>query len=281
LNDLKAYIETGVLELYVLGQLTLPEEQEIEAMAAKHSEIKEEISNIELVMEKYALLNAIAPVPGIAEKIFSAIHQQSASSTDQPADAKVIQLQPGTYESKIRTLRYTLVACITLLIISTAALFSAHSKLNLAHQQIASLSLDKEKFAATVSFIEQNNAELQKIADMAGNSAWKIIHLSGTKMAPAAKLMVYWHASGKHVMINNAKMELPENDQEHQYQLWALVNGKPVDLGVFDMKKGAAHMLRNMKEIGAAQTFAVTLEKRGGSISPTLDQMVAAGNVTI
>ncbi len=34
-----------------------------------------------------------------------------------------------------------------------------------------------------------------------------------------------------------------------------------------------------MKDIGAAQTFAVTLEPKGGSVSPTLSQMIVAGNI--
>lgn len=82
-------------------------------------------------------------------------------------------------------------------------------------------------------------------------------------------------------MLDNSKMQLPVNDKSHQYQLWALVNGKPVDLGVFDVKADTAGILVNMKEIANAQTFAVTIEKRGGSPSPTMDQMIVAGNVTI
>jgi anti-sigma-K factor RskA len=65
---------------------------------------------------------------------------------------------------------------------------------------------------------------------------------------------------------------------DHQYQLWALVDGKPVDLGVFDMRDGEVG-LKNMKPIGVAQTFAVTLEPRGGSVSPTLEKLMVIGNI--
>lgn len=82
-------------------------------------------------------------------------------------------------------------------------------------------------------------------------------------------------------MVDNSKMGLPLNDEAHQYQLWALVNGKPVDLGVFDVKADAEHILVKMKEIGGAQAFAVTLEKRGGVASPTMEQMIAMGGVSI
>jgi hypothetical protein len=36
-----------------------------------------------------------------------------------------------------------------------------------------------------------------------------------------------------------------------------------------------------MKVVEAAQAFAVTLEKKGGSRTPTLDQMYVLGNVVI
>jgi hypothetical protein len=36
-----------------------------------------------------------------------------------------------------------------------------------------------------------------------------------------------------------------------------------------------------MKEIGSAAAFAVTLEKKGGSVSPTMNQMIVIGNVSI
>jgi anti-sigma-K factor RskA len=65
--------------------------------------------------------------------------------------------------------------------------------------------------------------------------------------------------------------------QNQQYQLWAIIDGKPVDAGVFD---GNVASLLKMKEIGTgAVTFAVTVEPRGGKQSPTLESMQVAGNV--
>ena len=72
----------------------------------------------------------------------------------------------------------------------------------------------------------------------------------------------------------NAKM--PVNDSARQYQLWALVGGKPVDLGVFDADAATKDM-KEMESIAAAAAFAVTLEKRGGSPAPTMDEMMVIG----
>jgi len=40
LEDIKAYIESGILELYVLGDVTPEEKLQVEAMAAKHPAYK-------------------------------------------------------------------------------------------------------------------------------------------------------------------------------------------------------------------------------------------------
>ena len=71
--------------------------------------------------------------------------------------------------------------------------------------------------------------------------------------------------------------DLKELAQENQYQLWAIIDGKPVDAGVFDNNFTG---LLKMKDIGAgAATFAVTIEPRGGRQTPTLETMQVAGNV--
>lgn len=288
MEESKAYIETGILELYVLGQLNAREQQEVEDMALKFPDIKEEITAIEIAMEKYAVTHAIEPTVGLQQQIFEKITSRNAQQPSAvPAAAvseamgKVVPLYDDKSASTIKTLKFALVACIALLVVSSVALYSAHDKLNLANQQIASLSTDREKFAATVSYIKDENKDLQEIAAIASDPTWSSVKLAGTKISPQANMMVYWHKKGQHVMVDNTKMALPENDETHQYQLWAIVNGKPVDLGVFDAQTQPKKLLLPMKEVGNAQAFAVTLEKRGGSVSPTMEKMVVLGSVSI
>lgn len=285
MEESKAYIETGILELYVLGQLNAQEQQEVEAMANRFPEIREEINAIEIAMERYALSHSIEPTVGlekqIFEKIIPAAAQEPSVNTATQKEAIVVPLHDDRSASVIRTLKFSLVACIALLVISSVALYSAHDKLNSANEQIASLSTDREKFAATVSYIKNENKELQEIAAIASDPTWSSVKLAGTKISPQANMMVYWHKQGQHVMVDNTKMELPENDETHQYQLWAIVKGKPVDLGVFDAQTQPKKLLLPMKEVSDAQAFAVTLEKRGGSVAPTMEKMVVIGSVSI
>nr|WP_199079754.1 anti-sigma factor [Pedobacter sp. ASV19] len=291
MEEVRAYIESGILELYVLGQLSAEEQGEVEGMAAKYAEIRKEIEAIEIAMETYAISNAVLPSEGLDLKVLSAIEslktpEETLSPVMQVPDKTIaapIQTPLVTVakDSRIRSLRIALAACAALLLISLVALYSAHHELSEAQNQILALNKQNQSFAATVGYMKQNTADLQKLADMPADPNWKTVKLAGTKMDPSAKMVVYWHTTGKHVMVDNSKMALPANDQNHQYQLWALVNGKPVDLGVFDVKPDTSHILINMKEISGAQAFAVTLEKRGGSVSPTMNQMIVMGGVSI
>jgi len=283
-EEAKAYIESGKLELYVLGQLTAEEQLEVEDMAKRYPTVKEEINAIEIALEQYAMEHAIQPTSGLEQKIFAQISALSGNTvtTEQlpKKEAVVVPLYPD-HTGTVKTLRFALAACAVLLVVSVFSLYSAHSKLAIANDQIVALNQSKEKFAATVSFMKDENEDLQQIASMSADPTWTVVKLAGTKIAPEANMVVYWHKKGQHVMVDNTRMALPQNDEGHQYQLWALVNGKPVDLGVFDAKAEPKKLLVAMKEIGTAQAFAVTLEKRGGSINPTMEKLVAMGGVSI
>ncbi|WP_347159447.1 cupin domain-containing protein [Pontibacter chitinilyticus] len=55
------FIQSGVLELYVMGATTPEETATVEQMAAAHSEIRQEIEAISLALEHYALAQAVTP----------------------------------------------------------------------------------------------------------------------------------------------------------------------------------------------------------------------------
>jgi len=284
-ENLKAYIESGVLELYVLGDLSPEEALQVEEMAAQYPEVKSELTAIEIAMESYAMENAVAPSADIETKLFEKLglgkNEGVEAMSTIPAyteEAKVVKLDNS--DSKVRTLRFALVACVALLIISTGALFITYNKLNAAHDQIASLNLDKEKFAGVVSKLEFENKGLDNMVAMNDSKEWAIIRMAGQAFSPKSKMNVYWNKKDKSVLINYVAMDLPKADAEHEYQLWALVNGKPVSLGVFGKTDSTStEALQKMQAIQEAQAFAVTLEPMGGSVNPTMEKLAVMGGV--
>lgn len=285
MENLKAYIESGVLELYVLGDLSPEETLQVEEMASQNPEVRDEIAAIEQAMEQYAMQNAVEPSADVETRLFEKLGlsevEENVNVQPEPIyteEPKIIRLDGS--DAKVRTLRYALVACIALLVVSTAALFITYNKLNAAHDQIASLNLDKQKFAGVVSKLEFENQGLDNMAAMADSKEWATIRMAGQAFSPASKMKVYWNKKDKSVLINYVAMDLPKTDAEHQYQLWALVNGKPVSLGVFGKTDSTNNeALVKMQTIQEAQAFAVTLEPTGGSVNPTMDKLTVMGGV--
>ena len=63
------YIASGILEAYVLGALTLPEQQEVEAQMRQHAEVGREVLAISETMFKFAGLYAIDPPAALRSSI--------------------------------------------------------------------------------------------------------------------------------------------------------------------------------------------------------------------
>ena len=284
MENLKAYIESGVLELYVLGDLSPEEALQVEEMASQNPEVSAEIAAIEQAMEQYAMRNAIEPAAHVEASLFNklGIGEEepivTASNTETPNAPKIIKLE--STNGNVKTLRYALVACIALLIISTGALIVTYSRLNDANDQIVSLNQDKQRFANVVNKLEFENEGLNNMAEMAESKEWATIRMAGQTFSPKSKMNVYWNKKDKTVLINYAAMDLPKTDREHEYQLWAMVNGKPVSLGVFGGKDSVStEALRKMETIQNAQAFAVTIEPTGGSVNPTMEKLTVMGGV--
>lgn len=284
MENLKSYIESGVLELYVLGDLSSEETILVEEMASRYHEVKDEILAIENAMQQYALQNAVEPSSTVKTKLYEKLGINDADAEIFIAnpvlvgEPKIIKFSGS--EGKIRSLKYALVACIALLVMSTAALFTVYNQLNDAHSQIASLNLDKQKFAGVVSKLEFENQGLDNMAAMADSKEWATIKMQGQAFSPTSKMKVYWNKKDKSVLINYVAMDLPKTDAEHEYQLWALVNGKPVSLGVFGSKDTTSNeALLKMQTIEEAQAFAVTMEPMGGSQNPTMEKLTVMGGV--
>ena len=127
--------------------------------------------------------------------------------------------------------------------------------------------------------IEQLRTENKLVAEnvaMFNSPENKIIKMAGTeKKAPAAHATICWNTKTKEVYVGFSNLPAPPSGK--QYQLWAIADGKPVDLGVIDKAIDTA-AIQKMKVTEKAQAFAVTLEKSGGSPTPTLEEMYAVGS---
>ena len=273
MNNIEAYIESGILELYVLGDLTPEERIQVEQMATLHPAVKAELREVEKALDFYAEENAVEPAEELRKKVLNSLLTNFADdntfrSKDTIAEAKVVTL--STSSSSGNFYKYAFAASVLMLIGSLAALYSVYNKLQNSNEQLLVLNSQNTRFS---NVINRMDAEISVFRD----TTFKLLKLKGTPKMPAASMTVAWSPVKKKVMIDMVDMRLPQNDASHQYQLWALVNGKPVDLGVFDKAAADSVDMKAMKSIDLANAFAVTLEPRGGSVNPTMNEMVVIG----
>lgn len=274
MKDLKTYLESGILEQYVLGDLSKEEMLEVEGYAAQYPEIRHELNEIENALQKYAQQNAIEPSEKIRSNIIEALGFDEDESISE-ATVKAI----GSVSGTTKFYKYAFAASLTLLFISIILLINLNNKLNESYTQIAVLESGNQKFSNQVNFMESQLTDTKNALQFYRNpSSYKIVTLKGSEKAPDASIVVAFNPDREEVMIDMANLNMPSNDEEHQYQLWAIVDGKPVDLGVFDSASDTSGM-KKMKSVKSAQAFAVTLEPRGGSVNPTTEQMMAIGNI--
>jgi mannose-6-phosphate isomerase-like protein (cupin superfamily) len=85
MNQVSAYIESGILELYVLGMVNADELKEVQQMAAAHSEIRKEIEEISKALEVYAGANAVAPHPAVKPMLMATIDYSERMKNGEPA----------------------------------------------------------------------------------------------------------------------------------------------------------------------------------------------------
>lgn len=273
MENVKAYIESGILELYVLGDISAEEKLQVEDMASKYPEIKAEITEIERSMEFYAEEHAVEPSENLRHRVLGSLlvnlgdDRIFTKAVTHQDDDNIVTLPVNRVNNFYK---YGFAACLTLLLMSVYGLVNLYSKLQDSNTQLTAMQTDKLRIANQVNLMDSQ-------LDMYRDTTYKVLRLKGLPKTPTAAMILAWNSVSKKVMVDVQSMKLPKHDDKHQYQLWALVSGKPVDMGTFDMPEADTAGIKEMKAIASAQGFAVTLEPMGGSVNPTMDQMVVIG----
>lgn len=260
--NVKDYISSGILEAYALGELSSGECAEVEKNLSSYPELRAELSLIEKTQEELLLRNSIPPPPFLKEKVLAAAKPE----------AKVINLERET----ILRWKYAAAASIGIALLTSFMAYNYWSKWKNSQSELALLVEKNQQIAQDYNKVNLRLDKMEGDLKVIGNPTFERVIMKGTPNAPDAMASVYWNKQTEEVFVSIQNMRALS--KEKQYQLWAIIDGKPVDAGVFD---GAVAGLIKMKNISkGAITFAVTIEDAGGKPSPSLETMQVAGNVT-
>ena len=259
------FISSGLLELYATGVSSPEEIQIVEEYLIQFPELKQELNDIEISLENYAQANAIKPSSSVKGKIFSRLFSDEPKEKNEAAP--VVPIKKRTNSTSL--FRLVAAASFILLIGSAILNYIYYHKYNNANQELRVARQEIEQQG------KSNLAMREDLSVMTNKYAQPVV-LNGTANSPDALAKIFWMKNTGQVYIDPSN--LPEVPVGKQYQLWAIIDGKPVDGGMIATKKGTYH-IQKMKSFGKAEAFAITLEKAGGSPTPTMSEMIVSAKM--
>ena len=266
--DIKQYISSGILENYALGLVTETERREVEQMTMEYPEIRVELDAIEAALGDFAVAEAVDLPAGLADAALAkidalenAVPQKDTKNTTEKAPSSfsnilwglaAIGLAMGCFYLYSQNLDYqnNLLAC---------------------ENTLDSLRQNCDKKNQYLQFLESEMGILKDTSN-------QTIYMKGVPTKdPNAIAAVHYNTRTQKTYLDIRS--LPEPPSDKQYHLWALVDGQPVDMGVFDLQLEGDSAFVEVPFIENAGAFAVTLEDFGGKPTPNLAELYVIGNV--
>ncbi len=291
----KEYLASGIIESYVLGATTVGESAEVEQLALENPEIQTEIELVSNTIENYVLQFEKEPPTFLKDKIkvklFSepisadrfqaAVHggqstvanEQLAGDSNQSvysrtADREQLPLNSEQIDESPREIIglggasvsqrsiFSMAASWVLLALSIGGNIWFFSNWKNSEEKLVALETQNQVLAQEGKALK---ASYQEEVAILQNPDFKVITLAGQSVYPTAKALIYFDKNKREVYLSALK--LPKAPTGKQYQLWAFVNGKPVDAGLIDEN---GNVLK-MKSFDKVEAFAISLEVTGGS----------------
>jgi anti-sigma-K factor RskA len=256
--------------LYALGLLEGAELERFVAALANDPELRRRVAELRVASTAMAHVAPDAdPPPSLKARVLESAAARS----------------PHSEESKVAAfptwIPWAIAACLAAAVAWTARQYSSERDANatlalqerIAQQALEQTrgQLDEARRLATES--SRQVAELTtKLKDEGDLAHFKIATLASMLgNTPAAVAVAVWDPSRAQGVLSVSK--LPAAATEKDYQLWVIDKQypSPVSAGVFvvDPISGEAHIVfKADKPVGSIAKFAVSLERKGGSLTP-------------
>jgi anti-sigma-K factor RskA len=273
----KEYIESGILEAYVLGALSAEECAQVRAAMAQYPEVAAEVASIEEAMGNLAQETAEVPPAFMQDKIWDVIHAQGATvfPVSEPLPApKVVPLAPTARRENSWLRAAVWVALIGSLVTNIYLWSESRKSSRQAEEATAQVAQMNARQEAMLAQIETYHRERSMLLD----TGMKTVVMRSTQPGKDMAGMIYWSKNKGEAYL--ALHNMPAPPKGKQYQLWVIQDGKPVDMGVISNDMVTTNgMQKIIKAVASGQAFAISLENEGGSPTPTMEQVFVMGAV--
>ncbi len=263
--NINAFIESGVLELYVAGTLSEKENKEVYDLILKHPEILQEVLEIEAAI---ITLTASTSQKNNAH-ILKAIKQKLGFDANE---TKVISIAKPKYNW------FTYTGWAASLILAAGLLWTTNQNKQL-HSDIQTADIKQSYLETQIADAKNNLNETKALLTVLRDKNITVVPLAGLGDFESTYAKVYWDKTKKQIYLD--AQGLPDPPKGKVYQVWSLTLAPltPKSIGTIDNFTTDENKIFEIQNLNESQAFGITLEPKGGSSTPTMEQLYTLGVV--
>lgn len=262
--EIKDYISSGKLELYVYGVLPESESAEITRVLREHPEIKAEVDEIETALVS---LSAGAAPKNPEHLLMSIMEKISNKDRQIPAIGK-----------RSHWREYAGWAASILLLIGMFVLYNENQELE---RSLRASQIENAQMEERIVEARENTEKTRDLLEVLRDRNIRRVPLPGTETAPEAYAVAYWNEDENTTYID--AQELPEPPRGMVYQVWSLKLNPlaATSIGILEDFTTDRNKIFKLSNENLSEGFGITLEPEGGSETPTLENLYSMGVVSI
>lgn len=277
--DINEYIASGILESVTLGLASPQEVQEVACLSKIYPEIQAEFIRVQKRCEEMMLENAQAPDVSVRASVLKAIAETpQEKAPEKKTEAKIVSINTAPELKGVSPMWKMMAAASLILTLGIGALwFVSNREVKRLDNIMASMEKEQLKNDQILQAMTIEKDHLQTVQEVLAAESLRTVKMTGTAMEPEAAVKVMWSKDMKKAVMHAEKITPPPANM--QYQLWVIADGKPVSVGLFNYDE--VEQMTEPFDVNAQNitAFAITLEKMGGSPTPTMEKMVVMGPI--
>lgn len=277
--DINEYIASGILESVTLGLASPQEVQEVACLSKIYPEIQAEFVRVQKRCEEFMLENAQAPDASVRASLLKTITETpQENAPEKKEETKIVTLNATPEINGVSPMWKMMAAASLVLTIGIGALwFLSNREVKRLDNIMASMEKEQLKNDQILQAMTIEKDHLQTVQEVLAEQSMRTVMMKGTAMEPEASVKVMWSKDMKKAVMHAEKITPPPANM--QYQLWVIADGKPLSVGLFNYDE--VEQMTEPFDVNAQNitAFAITLEKMGGSPTPTMEKMVVMGPI--
>lgn len=257
-------IESGMLEMYLIGDLPPNEALEVERAIRTYPEVKQEVELIEESLLRLAETVSPTLLSTTWHNIIKAINNQKQATT------------------KIRKINLPAITGWAAAILFMGGIMWMLKQNNDLNKSIQVTTVQNTILKEEIGAIDNQLEENKKTLEILRSKDYQVFTLPGNQaVAPEAYAKVYFNKNESVAYIDVKGLPTPPRGKV--YQVWSLKMEPltPTSVGLISPETEVSEDIYKFIDFPSPEAFGITLEPEGGSETPTLSQLFSLGTITI